>query len=211
MAWEKITPTISTTALTCVTTIGSPTVTSAAQFGSVVAGQRIVGAGIPFGSKVLARATTSSLTICNSAGQSVNATATSASVSLQFGYFTSAIYSAGDALGFPFPIGTKKINNVIVVDDIKVIAAVKLLVFGKKFVECADNAAFAITDADATNIIGFLSLATSEVLSNNQLVAMAGTTLPIDVSAVEKYGQLICVGTPTFTTVSNLTVNLLGE
>ena len=211
MSWEKITPTISTTAVTCATTIGSSTVTSSAAFGSVVAGQRIVGAGIPFMSKVLSKADASTITIGNLAGQAVNATATSASVSLRFGYFTSAIYAAGDALGFPFVIGTKKITNVVVVDAAKVITAVKLLVFGKPFTETADNAAFAPSDADAANLIGYLSLATSEVFANNQIVTGAATGLPIDTSGFEKYGQLIVVGTPTFLTVSDLTVNILGE
>lgn len=203
-AYQRIVPAISTTGLTCGTTAGSKTVTSSAAFASVEAGQRVVGAGIPFGTVVASKETSSSITL------SKPASATSASVTLQFGYFTSAAYAAGDALGFPFEVTMSRIDNVIVVDAAKQITAVKLLFFSDTFIETADNAAFGISDADAAKIIGYLSLATSEVFANNQIVTGSGTQLPITLGG-KTYCQLIVVGSPTFLAVDGLTVNLMGE
>lgn len=208
MSMVKKVPVISTTAITCATTVNSTTVTSSAAFGSVVAGQRIVGAGIPFNTTVASKTDSSTIIISKAA------TATAASVSLRFGYFTSAIYAAGDTLGFPFYLPVSKINNIYVIDNDKVITAVKLVIFSDEFTETADNAAFAPSDADAAKIIGYVSLATSETLGNNTIVTQASTALPLDVSTArgdKRTCQLVCVGTPTFTAVDSLAVIFMGD
>jgi len=202
----KIQPVISTTALTCVTTAGSKTVTSSAAFGSVLADQAIQGAGIPWGTTVLSKETSSSITISNPAS------ATSASVSLRFGYFTSLAYADEDALGFPFELPFKKINNIMVIDAAKQITALELAFFRKPFVPSADNAAFAPSDADMAELMGFLVLDGTKVYGDNQIVYYdAGPLqLPLDVGG-KTYVQLIAQGAATFLTVSDLTLNISGE
>lgn len=208
----RVTPVISTTALTCATTVGSNIIESSAQFGSVVAGMRIVGAGVPFNSIVEAVTDDSTLTIINAETKSdALATATAASVSLRFGYFTSLAYASGDVLGFPFRVPMTIIRNAIIIDAVKQITKARLYFFSKPFTEIADNAAFAPSDADATNLCGYISLTTSIVLTSNQIVTQAVTALPVDVGG-DCWCQLVVdTDTPTFTAVNNLTVLLAGE
>jgi hypothetical protein len=214
MGLVRINPVISTTALTCVTTVGSNTVTSSAQFGSVVAGQRISGAGIPFNSVVGAVASTSSLTMINGVdGSAAPATATSASVSLRFGYFTSLQYSSADALGYPFAVPLTKINNVLIIDGAKQLTKCKLYFFISPISEIADNAAWAQSAADMAKCIGYIALATSITLTNAYIVTQATTALPVVLGAnVPVWCQLVVdTDTPTFTAVDNITVVMTGE
>ena len=207
MALYTYQPDISTSALTCLTTGGSPTVTSAAQFGSVLAGQRVFGAGIQFGTTVLSKTDASTITL------SKPATATSGGVSLQFSYFTgSQAYTAGDVLGFPFPVYLKKINQIMVIDVEKAIVAVKLYFFSGPFAPTADNAAFAPADADARLILWYASYTNTVAQSANQIIYSGLTDLPILMPDSKiPWCQLVCVGTPTFAAATPLTVNFLGE
>lgn len=205
------TPVISTTEIdSVVVTSGSSTVYSVTKpFSNVTAGMHIAGLRFPLGTTVTSNTNDSILVLSNSATSSV------ALDSIRVGIYTSAIYAAGDAVGFAFEVPQKleKLNNIIVEDDAKQITAIKLIFFGKKFTETEDNMVFAPSDADAANIIGYLSLATSEVFSVNQIVTSAATALPINfnMSAQHIYCQLVCVGTPTFTAVNNLHINFIGQ
>lgn len=200
-------PYISTTTLTCGTTINSKTVTSSAAFGSVVVGQAVFGAGIPFGTTVSVVTDTSTITI------SQNATATAASASLQFSYFTSAAYTAGDVLGFPFRVDLKRINQIYVIDNAKQITAIKGYFFKDVFAPTLDNAAFAPADADADLIIGYFSYTNNNALTSNTVIYNGVTDQPIQLGVAKEptWCQLVAVGTPTFTAVNDLTVNLMGE
>jgi len=200
-----ITPVISMTTLTCGTISNLATVTSATLFGSVVAGQAVHGVGIPFGTVVLSVESPSGITL------SKRATFTDAAASLQFGYFTSAIYAAGDCLGIPFEIPLNSIEQIVVVDAIKVITAAKLYVFSAPPAPTLDNAAFAPADADAKNVIGYYSLTGTVALSANQIIFPADAELPLAKCGAQRMiGQLVVVGTPTFTAVNNLTMNIIG-
>lgn len=203
---QSVKPFISTTTLTCGTTVASATVTSSAAFGSVVAGQAVFGAGIPFGTTVTSVTDTSTIII------SKIATATAASASLQFSYYTSAAYTAADVLGFPFQLDMKKIGQIYAIDNDKVITALKGYVFSSPFTPTLDNAAFAPSDADAAKVIGYFSLTTSNALTNNTVIYSAVTDMPLWIeSAKVRWCQLVAVGTPTFAAVNSLTVNFLGE
>lgn len=205
----SVSPVINSTEIdSIVVTVNSATVHSVTKpFSGVTAGSQIQSLRFPLGTTVVSNTNDSILVLSNPA------TATVALDSARFAVNTNLQYSAGDALGFPFEIkgGLTKIDNVIVVDAAKQITAVKLLFFRDKFTETEDNSPFAISDADATNLIGYLSLATSEVFANNQIVTGASTTLPIFLHPGKLYCQLICVGTPTFAAVNNLKVNIIGE
>lgn len=204
---QIVKPVIGATAITCTTKAGTPDVTSSAGFGSVLAGQYVYGAGIPIGARVKTVTDTSNIIL------TVNATATSASVSLQFGYFTSLQYAAGDALGFPFALDMKKIGQIVVVDNDKQITAIKGYIWNAEpATVTADNAAYAPSDADAAKIIGYFSLTTNITLSNNTVILSAATDIPLWCdTGKRKFCQLIVVGTPTFTAVDSLTVNFIGE
>ncbi len=138
-------------------------------FTAVVAGQVIQGSGIPFGATVLSKTDANNITI------SANAT-TSDTTSVMTGIFESTAYAAGDALGFPFLIksGIKRIWNITVIDDAEQLATVNLLLFNSTFTQVNDNSAFALSDADAENVIAVISIANVVVLSDSS---------PVEVSA----------------------------
>jgi hypothetical protein len=204
---QSIKPTISTTTITCGTTIASTAVTSSAGFGSVVAGQKVFGAGIPYGTTVVTVTDTSNIVISN------KATATAASASLQFSYYTSAAYTAGDCVGFPFEIGMQKINQIVVVDNDKVVATnLKFYIFDGLPAVTLDNAAFAPSDADAAKLVGVVTVSTFTTLGNNIIGLSAATDQPVWVNTAKvKYCQIVCGGTPTFSAVDSLTINIMGE
>lgn len=208
MKTVSITPVIGTVAAGIATagSSGQKILTSAALFGSVVAGQKVYGPGIEFGTKVASVETTSSLTLDK------NITLTGAKT-VQFSYFASTAYSAGDCLGWPFEIPLNKIGNIFIIDIIKQITAAKLYVFSKvPATATLDNAAFAPPDADARNLIGYYSLTGTVALSANQVIFPADTELPLaQVGDTAMYGQLVVVGTPTFTAINEITVNISGE
>lgn len=213
MGMHRIKPVISTTAVTCGTTAGSSAITSSAGFGSVTVGMRIVGAGIPFNSVVGEVTDTSNISIINAETKlPAPATATSASVSLRFGYFTSAAYSSGDALGFPFRVDLNLVWNAIIIDAAKQITKAKLYFFTGPFVESADNAAFNPSDADASKLCGYIAIATSVVLTSNHIVTQGNTALPVHLGTGPVWCQLVVdTDTPTFLAVDDLTVVLTGE
>jgi hypothetical protein len=200
----RVKPIISTTPLTCVTTVGSKVITSAALFGSVTQGMRLVGAGIPFNSKVVTKTSTSSITIDNAA------TATSAAVTLRFGYFTSAAYATGNTLGFPFQVGLDKVNDIIVTDVAKQLTKLKLYFFDAPFTEVADHAAFAPLAADAAKVIGYVEITANQTLTNFNLMNygtefnLGGIDLP--------WCQAVVDGdSPTFAHVNDVCINFIGD
>lgn len=209
----SITPAIATTEIdSIVVTASSSTVYSVTKPFSGITKGMTVGCNnneFPLGTYVVSNTNDSILVLSNTSDSTV------ALDSLRFAKFTNLQYSAGDALGFPFRVNNiHRINNVVVVDGAKQITAVKLIFFNGSFTPTEDNLAFAVSDADAFKIMGYLSLATSEVFTNNQLVTGAATTLPINLGNTVGnaiWCQLVCVGTPTFTAVNNLRVNILGE
>jgi hypothetical protein len=208
----EIHPVISTTAVNCVTTSGSDTVRSLAAGGlsSVTKGMRLVGVGIPFGSYVTKVIDTTKVEI------NVNATATDDTVSVQWGYFTSLAYAAGDALGFPFGVPTmKRINQIVLIDDADVITSAEIAFYNDTFTETADNAAFSVSDADEEKFVGYLIIGGTggnDDLGGNKVMWLPPTQLPFFMAGSGKmYAQLMVVGSPTFTAVTNLTLKIYYE
>ena len=208
----SIKPVISTTVDSSNVTSGSDTVTAVTAGGlsSVTKGMRVVGPGIPFGTTVSSVIDTSTIIL------SAEATATDDTALVRYGHFTSAAYTAGDAMGFPFAVPTmRNLKQVILIDDAKQITSADLVFFSSTFTETADNAAFAPSDADAENIIGYLTVGGSgfsKALSNNTTMVLPFTTVGPSFSTGSKmYCQLVVVGTPTFTAVDNLTLKFIYE
>lgn len=203
---------VSTDTLTVSITAGSTNIADPGATGtllaSVAVGQRVFGVGIPFGATVTAIVDTDNITISEAA------TVTNAGASIQFEYIESSpsIYAAGDVLGFPFKLPMMEVNNIMVVDAAKVITAVKLYLYRDVPAPILDNAAFAPTDAEARKIIAYYSLTGTVALSNNHIIfPAADEMLPPVIGGQKMYGQLVCVGTPTFAAVDDLLINFSGE
>lgn len=201
-------PAISTTEIdSIITDSTSTTVRSVTKpFSGITAGMRVVGLRIPFMTTVVSNTNDSILVLSN------KPTATVALDSMRFAKFTQLQYSAGDALGFPFEVPLHAVKNVIVEDDSKQATSIKLLFFRDRFTETEDNLPFAISDADAKKVIGYMLVDSNNVYANNHIMYKPQTTLPIYFgNSVHIYCQLIAVGTPTFTAVDNLRVTLIGD
>lgn len=211
-----IRPTVSTTTIaSIVTKSGQDTLHSAAKaFGNVVVGQRVFGPGVLQGATVTAlvdAALDSQIVI------SSNCTA-SATVSLQFGYFTSAIYGSGDWLGFPFEVipasgagGQLKLISAIITDAADVITATDI-VFYKNLSGLAggtglDNAAAAELAANEWYILGIVSLTTITDLGAVKILTKDDINLTLP-KGEAIWARLIARGTPTLTAVDNFRVRL---
>lgn len=131
---------------------------------------------------------------------------------------TAGAYSAADAVGgkMEFADATSSFNTavlstVVVVDDADQGVALDIVCFNQSFTATADNAALAISDADAGNVVAWVSVATSDyvdlgaskvaVIGNiNQLITTHGST--------NLYCQMMTSGTPTYAAVDDLHVTL---
>jgi hypothetical protein len=207
----KVTPTISTTIKATDATTATDTLKAhtAGGFDSVKLGMRVVGTSIPFGSYVTQLIDTSTIRI------NAKVTGTISNASVQYGFFTSEAYAAGDAMGFPFTLQPfRQIKQIIVEDDDKQITSVDMVFFDTTFTETKDTAAFAPSDFDARRIVGYVTVGGSgyaKALSLNEVMVLPFTSVPLQFSVKKLYCQLIAVGTPTFTTSSSLHITFIGE
>lgn len=214
----QIRPVVSTTEVDSIaTTINSTSVElhddAVGDFASVTAGMRVEGNSIPFGTTVVSNSGDTLLVLSNAA------TATVALDSLRFGYFTSLAYADGDALGFPFSIGSvRKVHSVFVADDADQMTSLELYFFVDTFSESEDNAAFAPSDADVDKIVGYRVLGVTQDLGGAKIVTMDDTELPLDLPMTRDSSgesriivQMVSTGAWTFTAVNNITINFIVE
>lgn len=135
---------------------------------------------------------------------------------------TAAGYTTGKALGgrmtiasaVRFTSGPAKLVSIIVADKAGQKSALDVLLFNQAFTATADTATIAISVADSLNSIGsvnvpaasYIGIGTPAVatVSNIQLAveASGGTSL---------YAQLICRGSPTYTSTSDIQVTFVFE
>jgi hypothetical protein len=142
--------------------------------------------------------------------------ASSGNGTVRFGYFTSLQYSSGDALGFPFLIADTVsfpkeavfLQSISLVDTSKQSASVELVLFNHQFTPTADNAAFAATDADmAKYCLRVIPFSTYYSYAENSIATEPA--LNIAVGRLPLWGQLVSKGTPTYLSVSALTLRLV--
>ena len=99
-------------------------------------------------------------------------------------------------------------------------ALLYLVLFSQDFTATADNAAFAVSDADLLNIVAVLEFAVASYSSFNAnsfcAIGFLGAAVEIPFALVEGgtslFGQLfVKTSTPTYTSTSDLTVTLHVE
>lgn len=131
---------------------------------------------------------------------------------------TAGAYSAGDAVGgkmtFPSATASRKtavLSTVVIVDEADQGAALDLVCFNQSFTATSDNVALAISDADAQNLIAWVSIGASDyvdvggakvaVIANiGQLVTTSGGR--------DIHCQMKTTGTPTYAATDDLRVTL---
>lgn len=130
-----------------------------------------------------------------------------------------AIYAAGDAVGglltFALapdaPIASGKITGVTVIDRGAQSAPLVLQLFKAAITPSADNAAYAVSDADAANAIGNVSIVAGDYAGGTlNKVATKQVELPFALpqGTSSVFGQLSTSGTPTYASVGDLSVVL---
>jgi hypothetical protein len=201
-------PVISTTTLSTGTVSGNDTLSSSALFGSVTVGQQVYGPGIALGATVLTKVSTSKLKISDTC----TATATA---NIQYGYFSSAAYSTGDWVGFPFLVadvpqgGLWYIAGVTICDSADIIGSMDVLFFTSLSGSAGlDNAAIAVPATDSPNMCGLISLTTTTDLGSCRILTgdlPTGLALP---RGGKLWARLIARSGATPTAVNNYIVKL---
>ena len=130
-------------------------------------------------------------------------------------------YTTNDTVGTLFTItgmarltgGTGVITNVRLIDAADIIGAVDVVFFTTAVTLAADNAAFAISDADALNCIGIVPLAGAYDIGNNRVGQSGPTALPYTTSGgTSIYAGLITRSPHTFfAAVGNLQLIVTSE
>lgn len=111
-----------------------------------------------------------------------------------------AAYAAGDAMGTRFfvevPTTEGIIANVVFLDRDDEGVSMDLALFEAEFLETANNAAFAVTDGDLLNCLGFVSVTRYSNFSVNQ-VGVGEPALTYRAPEKKLWGQWVTRGAPT--------------
>lgn len=144
-------------------------------------------------------------------------------VSVQSSGLTTAstAYVAGDQLGNQFTFagcarksgGTGFIRGVMIIDAADVIGPVDLVVTRSSVTLAADNAPYAISDADALNVVAVIQTVGSFDIGNNRVCQAFNLAIPYDCSGgTSLFGGLITrAGHTFFGAATNIQVILFVE
>lgn len=130
-------------------------------------------------------------------------------------------YTAGDQVGNLFTIanaaratgGTGRIVGVTLLDDADIIGPYDVVFFRSSVTLASDNAAFAISDADAAEIIAVVPLSGAWDLGNNRIGQAHSISIPYDCSGgTSLYASLITRAAHTFfSATDDLTLQVFVE
>ena len=141
---------------------------------------------------------------------------------------TAGAYSALDAVGGKLEFenvltpyqNDGHIRRAMISDKAKQNALLYLVLFNQDFTATADNAAFAVSDADLLNVVAVIEFSVANYASFNAnswcTTGFAGVEMALPFTLVEGgtslFGQLfVKTSTPTYTSTSDLTVTIHVE
>lgn len=115
-------------------------------------------------------------------------------------------YTSGDQMGSLITFagcarnsgGGGRITKALVTSAADQIGPIDLLIFDTSVTLAADNAAFAITDADALKIVGLIQCQGAYDIGNNRIAQAYNIYLPYQCSVTSLYGALITRSGHTF-------------
>lgn len=115
-------------------------------------------------------------------------------------------YTAGDQMGSIFTLagaarisgGGGLITGVKVIDAADVIGPVDVMFFDRSVTLAADNAAFAISDADALFCVGLAQLSGAFDIGNNRLAQQLPAAIPYNCNVTSLYAAIITRSGHTF-------------
>lgn len=143
-------------------------------------------------------------------------------IAVQSGGLTTSVtaYTAGDQVGTQFTFadaarasgGTGTIVGATLVDANDIIGAYDLVIFDSSVTLASDNAAFAVSDADALKVVGLIPLAAYDI-GNNRVAQQYNLAVPyLCNGGTSLYGGLITrAGHTFFAATTDLTVVLYVE
>lgn len=130
-------------------------------------------------------------------------------------------YSAGDQVGAIFTLanaarasgGTGRILGVVLLDDADIIGPYDVVFSRASITLAADNAAYAISDADAANVVAVVPLSGAWDLGNNRIAQAHNLSIPYDCSGgTSLYASLIARAAHTFfAAADDLTLQVFVE
>lgn len=131
---------------------------------------------------------------------------------------TAGAYSAKDAVGglLTFAGAARAagkiscIESVVVTDLAMQNAELVLVLFDRTFTAMVDNAPWDPSDADMANCQGHISIGAGKYLSftDNSEATITDQPLHVKPNATSLFGQMYCIGTPTYASVADLTVKI---
>lgn len=132
-------------------------------------------------------------------------------ISVASGGLTTSVtaYTAGDQCGTQFTLanaarvsgGTGRITHVLLVDANDIIGAVDVVFTRASVTLASDNAAYAISDSDALNVVSVVQLAGAFDIGNNRIAQAQNLNIPYDCSGgTSLYAGLITRAAHTFFT-----------
>lgn len=130
-------------------------------------------------------------------------------------------YTAGDQVGTQFTIanaarisgGTGRIRSVVLISAADIIGAFDVVFTNASITLAADNAAYAISDADALKIVGLVPLAGAYDIGNNRIAQAFNLNIPYNCSGgTSLYAGLITrVGHTFFAATTDLQLTVYLE
>jgi hypothetical protein len=143
----------------------------------------------------------------------------------------SSAYASGNALGGLLTItnaalqgqGTSTIQSITLTDIDNQKSAIDLYLSEVTFTATTDKTAFALSAADVLNSAGWVSIAASDYITfgaravaNQKNIGLsfdlnqyATSTYGAAIQPTTLYGQLVCRGTPTYTTTTSLRLKIV--
>lgn len=133
---------------------------------------------------------------------------------------TAGAYLAGDAVGgkltFSGCTNDGLIHSLIITDLSEQGIELNLILFDADFTAVADNAVFDVTAGEEVRIIGVVNIASTDYkdIGGLKVATVRNISLPYELTETNTaklgrvYGQLVAVGTPTYTSTSDLTLRL---
>lgn len=129
-------------------------------------------------------------------------------------------YTAGDQVGTQFTLanaaratgGTGTIVGVVLTSAADIIGAYDVVFTRSSITLAADNAAYAISDADALNVLGIAQLPVAFDIGNNRIAQAFNLAIPYDCAATSLFASLITrVGHTFFAAVTDLQLTVFVE
>lgn len=115
-------------------------------------------------------------------------------------------YTAGDQVGTQFTLasaalesgGLGIITGVELISAADIIGAYDVFIFRSSVTLASDNAAFAISDSDALNLVGLVQLSGAYDIGNNRICQAYNLAVPYDCSGTSLFAALITRAGHTF-------------